>query len=281
MDRRCRASSVDCRLLEGMSATAAAAGRHERAESLAPEPQQDAAQLRAAALSGDVALAQWQLSTPCDESWPLAEASDTYGENSLHLAARNGHAAVLALMSGVDVNRRSKAGATPLWLACFHGHKQVAQLLLERGAQPERLHGLTGSAPLAASAAQGHLPLVQLLVLESNAEIDRPNRNGRTALWSAAFEGHASVVQFLLDRGAAPAPKSKAGWTPFSAALLTRDAPPEEHEYENSPRPHSPTRRVRYDEVVEILTKVTQLEDREAPAREKVFMGCVEAGGRR
>lgn len=265
---------------------ASAADRQERAERLAyesqqqPETEQDPlAQLRAAAMSGDVALAQRRLSGPGDgwHSAVPAEAPDTYGDSALHLAARNGHASVLALISGVDLNRRNKHGATPLWLACFHGHKQVAQLLLERGAEPERLHGWLGSAPLAAAAAEGHLPLVQLLVLEHSAQVDRANKNGRTALWSAAYEGHASVVQFLVERGAGTGRKAKNGHTPFSAAVITRDTPAQEHEYENTARPHSPARRERYDAVIEILTHVTQPEDREPIIEEKkVFKGCVE-----
>lgn len=256
----------------------AAAGRQERAAKLAREPQvarelDPLAQLRAAAISGDVARAQLRLSPSA------AQAPDTYGDNVLHLAARSGHASILALTSDVDVNQRSKAGATPLWLACFHGHKEVAQLLLERGAQPERQHGMIGSAPLGAAAAQGHLPLVQLLVFDHGAKIDMPNKNGRTALWSAAYEGHGAVVRFLVERGAATGRKSKNGHTPFSAAFQTRDTPAQEHEYENSPRPHSPAYRGRYDEVIELLTDVTRAEDQNPVIEQrKVFKGCVEIG---
>ena len=202
-----------------MSASAAAAARQERAAQLAhepepePEPEKVGSQLRAAALAGDAAQAELPASAP-----------DSYGDSALHLAARSGQASILALASGVDVDRRSAAGATPLWLACFHGHREVAELLLARGAQPERPHGVIGSAPLAAAAAQGHLPLVRLLVLEHSAEVDRANKNGRTALWSAAYEGHAAVVRFLLERGAGTGRKSRAGHTPFSAAAEMRDA---------------------------------------------------------
>ena len=261
-----------------MSASAAAAARQERAAQLAhepepePEPEPVGSLLRAAALAGDAAQAKLPASAP-----------DSYGDSALHLAARSGQASILAaLASGVDVDRRSAAGATPLWLACFHGHREVAELLLERGAQPERPHGVIGSAPLAAAAAQGHLPLVRLLVLEHSAEVDRANKNGRTALWSAAYEGHAAVVRFLLERGAGTGRKSRAGHTPFSAAAEMRDAPPQAHEYENGPRPHSPERRGRYMAVLEALAEATRPEDRSpAIAEQKLFMGCTPPGAGR
>ena len=118
---------------------------------------------------------------------------------------------------------------------------------------------------------------MQLLVLEYNAEIDRANKNGRTALWSAAYEGHGAVVRFLVERGANTGRKSRNGHTPYSAAFVTRDTPPQGHEYENSPRPHSPARRGRYDEVIEVLTDVTRAADKDPVIEQKkLFMGFVE-----
>ena len=81
----------------------------------------------------------------------------------------------------------------------------------------------------------------------------------------------------MIEHGAGTGRKAKNGHTPFSAAFITRDTPAQEHEYENTPRPHSPARRVRYDAVIDILKEVTSPEDREPIIEEKkVFKGCVE-----
>lgn len=53
------------------------------------------------------------------------------------------------LVSGtLNVNIRNRDGATPLFLACWHGHEEVVDMLLEYGAGPDKAtkvgFGITG-----------------------------------------------------------------------------------------------------------------------------------------
>merc|ERR1712072_292968 len=59
-----------------------------------------------------------------------------YGATPLFVACEHGHvdAARLLLDKGEDVNRARKDGQTPLFIACQNGHVDAARLLLQRGA---------------------------------------------------------------------------------------------------------------------------------------------------
>ena len=59
----------------------------------------------------------------------------TRSEEELYLAAYNGHEAVVrALIKvGMDVNKATGKGSTPLLFATQHDHKAVVQELIEEG----------------------------------------------------------------------------------------------------------------------------------------------------
>lgn len=68
-----------------------------------------------------------------------ARIRDTWkGITALHYAAQEGHrtVALLLLDYGADVDAVGESFVTPLYLANAHHHQQVAQLLLDRGASP-------------------------------------------------------------------------------------------------------------------------------------------------
>ena len=54
------------------------------------------------------------------------------------------------LYAGADIDRASGDGTTPLQIATMNGHFDLALLLVERGADPRRVHTLAkGPAPQA------------------------------------------------------------------------------------------------------------------------------------
>ena len=75
-----------------------------------------------------------------DDHWP-AESAHARGDvlsDALYAAARNGHREVAEYLldQGADVNARGVFGATALQWAAFNGHAGVVELLLARGADP-------------------------------------------------------------------------------------------------------------------------------------------------
>ena len=116
-------------------------------------------------------------------------------------AVRNGHKDVVNLLldGGAEPNLAHKNGKTPLQYAAQQGHKYVVQLLLDRGAEIN-MADQRGLTPLHWAAINGHTEVVQLL-FDRGAELNIAAQNGVTLLHCAASKGHKEVVQLLLDRG--------------------------------------------------------------------------------
>lgn len=82
---------------------------------------------------------------------------DSEGSSALHLAAREGHAAVTQLLlakARAPANARDAAGRTALYLAAERGHARAARVLMRFGANPWATDG-SGKTPLAVAAGPG------------------------------------------------------------------------------------------------------------------------------
>ena len=90
--------------------------------------------------------------------------------------------------------------STPLGEAASFGHKEVAQLLLQKGADPDRVDNF-GQTPLYWAAITGHRGVAEIL-LDGGADLNRAVSSGKPLLHRAAMRGHKDVVALLLERGA-------------------------------------------------------------------------------
>lgn len=140
---------------------------------------------------------------------------------SLIRAARQGNlcTANAAIASGADVDAVVD-NETPLSLAVYHGHSDVARALIAADASVA-LRGVGGMPPLVAAAAAASVPadLIKLLVA-SGADVNRcVDPLGMTALMAAAKGGtDGSVVSLLLRLGADPAAVDLLGRTALDYA---------------------------------------------------------------
>lgn len=122
-------------------------------------------------------------------------------------------AQVLIQAPKIDVNVLSQDGESPLMMAVFKGEVEIAQKLIEMGADVNK----TGWTPLHYAATIGHVRLINIL-LAKYAYIDAESPNKTTPLMMAAGYGTASAVKLLLEEGADVSLKNDLGLTAMDFA---------------------------------------------------------------
>jgi ankyrin repeat protein len=161
---------------------------------------------------------------------PVAEAAKIgppTAKESIHRAAETGNIEAVKqhLAAGADVNAgRSDGGGTPLHFAAGWGHKEIAELLIEKGAdlnaKSEGLY-MHGWTPLHCAALSGHKEIVELLIAKG-ADINAKNRGEYTSFHFAAEGGHGEIVELLLAKGANVNAKNDGGETPLDRAIIDK-----------------------------------------------------------
>ena len=120
-------------------------------------------------------------------------------------AGQMGKVEELLKEEGIDVNERAEYGWTALLYASAQGYPQIAQLLLDAGANPD-MGNLQGITPLMYGARYGNIDVCRLM-LGYGANPNLQDVYGLTALMVATRLGHADVAEILLKAGANPAIK--------------------------------------------------------------------------
>lgn len=91
---------------------------------------------------------------------------------------------------------------TPLALAVWHEHEEVAKLLLANNSTDVNLENFQGMTPILQAVAAGSEGITRAILQRSDVNITKLDAGGRNALSLAASRGHADILQLLLDHGA-------------------------------------------------------------------------------
>lgn len=163
----------------------------------------------------------------------------------------------LLLNDGLDLNKRSREGKTPLILAASLGRNEIIKALLAHGAEINQrgatipdadrtalmravesdradtvkillAHGadplladLTGWTAIHYAAKDGHRQSLEVLVaygVDVNLHIGEGTHAGQTPLIAAAYFGHVRTLTWLLEHGADPALSDRYGYTALRLA---------------------------------------------------------------
>jgi ankyrin repeat protein len=111
------------------------------------------------------------------------------------------------------IDQLSPDGFTPVGLAIFFRHDDLARDLIERGAD-FRAHARNQAnvAPIHAAVSQGNAGMVRLL-LDRGVDPNDPQQAGVTPLHGAAAGGHRELAELLLGRGASRDARTNDGKT--------------------------------------------------------------------
>jgi len=130
-------------------------------------------------------------------------AINRYGVTPLSLACTNGDGAIVELLltAGADPNTSLPGGETALMTAARVGSLASVKALLVRGARVDSKDDRRGQTALMWAAAEGHADVAQTLV-EVGADVHTRLASGFTPLLFAVREGRSDVVRVLLKAGA-------------------------------------------------------------------------------
>lgn len=124
----------------------------------------------------------------------------------------------------VSIMDYSYDGWTPLHLAAFFGGYEIAEILIQRGADVNAISdNKLASRPIHAATAGRKYPIVELL-LKHQADPNLQQEGGWTPLHQAVQNYDDDMIRLLLDHGADPKIAREDGYTAMRIA--------EELEYE-------------------------------------------------
>jgi cytohesin len=151
-------------------------------------------------------------------------------EAELSMAAEEGNIETVKqlLAAGRDVNTKAYGGRTPLHHAAGYGHKEIAELLIAKGADVNARNELMDATPLFMrlpfGAAAGHKEIIELLIAKG-ADVNARDKYGFTPLhW--AIVGRADGVttdketaKLLIAKDADVNIPSNKGDSPLDTAI--------------------------------------------------------------
>ena len=132
-----------------------------------------------------------------------------YEMTSLMFAAQGGYLDIVKFLINTSrrvidsIDSRDNIGRTAFMRAVAWGRWDVAEVLLEAGADPDLLD-INDMTILMSAAWEGDLGLntVEFLANHTEADLDLQGRGNLTALMWVAWEGHLNVVKALVEAGA-------------------------------------------------------------------------------
>ena len=135
-------------------------------------------------------------------------------------ACRNGDIALvthLVIDMHVDINKADDVGWTPLVLACFFDHEDVAKFLIMHGVDVNKTHPNISSA-LSYACHNVRKELIKLLV-DRGADVNKMDWCGWTPFLGACSSANSEdIVKFLIEHGADVNKPSYDGRTPLIVA---------------------------------------------------------------
>lgn len=149
-------------------------------------------------------------------------ALDRNGQTALHLCCEYDQLDCLSVAlscssSSTCLEIRNYEGLSPLHLAVLRGHKGLARMLLDAGADINAMDIKSGQSPLMHAVESNNTDMVHFLI-ESGCDVNSQSYSGNTALHSACGRGQVDTVRLLLKSGSDSSLKNYHNDTPVMVA---------------------------------------------------------------
>ncbi|XP_072975053.1 ankyrin repeat-containing protein ITN1-like [Typha angustifolia] len=150
-------------------------------------------------------------------------------ETALLIAAEKGFLdIVVELLRYSDresLTRKNRSGFDAFHLAAREGHRAIVQVLLDRDPTLSKTFGPSNVTPLISAVTRGHIEVVNLLLEKDSDSIELSKANGKNALHFAARQGHLEIVRALLTKDPQLARRTdKKGQTALHMAVKGKDS---------------------------------------------------------
>ncbi|KPK43477.1 MAG: hypothetical protein AMJ65_05645 [Phycisphaerae bacterium SG8_4] len=157
----------------------------------------------------------------------MVDGETAEGQTALHFAAAQDHKDVadLLLANGGDPNfRRRVDGAMPLHLATEVGHRTMVELLLDNGADVNARYDKVNVSPLQIAASHGDKDMATLFIahganVNAKGEDSGWYMSDWTPLRYAVESGSRELVRLLIDNGANPNETDRYGRSMVAIAM--------------------------------------------------------------
>ncbi|XP_048257930.1 ankyrin repeat domain-containing protein 50-like isoform X14 [Haliotis rufescens] len=128
-------------------------------------------------------------------------------------AAYRGHRDVVELLvnKGADVSLVDKDGDNILHLACIRGHLEIVKFVLSLNVVDINSRGGGSWTPVMRATNRGHRYVVELLV-SKGADVSLVDGDGNNILHLACSQGHLETVEFVLSLNVVDI-NSRGGWS--------------------------------------------------------------------
>ena len=136
------------------------------------------------------------------------DAVDREGSTLLKIALKRNYEAAVKALLALKANPDLPHEAAPIGAAVELANIEIVKLLLKAGANP---NGSTNGESALWRAAMGNRREVAEILLQSGAQIDHGDEDGETPVMAAVQASHFQLAIFLLERGASPSAKSGEG----------------------------------------------------------------------
>ena len=174
--------------------------------------------LHAAAGNGHVEIAKLLIENGANLN------ANSHGNTPLHAASISNTKDLVELLieNGANVNAKNDSGESALMRSTQDGNHQIAQLLIDNGANPLDVYFSEKDVSLFQAANKGDVESLSQQ-LNSGADVNVKNRYGMTPLHVAAKFASKEVIELLIDKKADIDAQSESGQSALHFAISQQE----------------------------------------------------------